>query len=118
MKYLLPMMFLLMGCGGVNGTQHITQDGESFTYVIIRLEFIEQIRQMCQDSILLTDYPTEILWKQEVAKCTFKNLSLVNINPTQGNDFVAKYCQPGSDLSGYSPTEVINIKSACSALGY
>ena len=58
--------------------QTIRQEGESYVYIAIRLEFIEEIRQLCEDS----NY--QIVNVQErrkaIADCTFERMSLLNID--------------------------------------
>lgn len=126
MRFLLFTAFLALSSCGVNGNQKletndskqtIEQTGTSYTYVVVRLEFIEQIRQICLDAHPLEDYPTEAEQKKAVAQCTIDNMSILNINLAQVDDFSKKYCQPDSDLSSYNPQQVANILSACAALG-
>jgi hypothetical protein len=72
MKILLLLFPLLTSCGfwGIqkletnDSKQEIIQDGESYTYIVVRLEFIEQVRQICEDSELQADYESEELYIQ------------------------------------------------------
>lgn len=107
----------IFGCG-FNGNQKVTQDGQSYIYLVVKLDFIEQVRQLCQDSLLKTDYSTEELWKQAISQCTFKNLSFAGISTSQANNFSTQYCQANSNLSSFSPQDQANITAACKALGF
>jgi hypothetical protein len=120
---LVVMVYLMAGCGSVfktnDSTQSVVQSGSSFSYVVVRLEFIQQIQQLCADSLLQTNYATFTLYKQAVASCTFDKLSsLGSINTGAITSFQQQYCQPNSDLSALTPQQVLDVKSACSALGF
>lgn len=121
MKYTILLSLFLIGCG-LNGTQkfdvsdstqNVVQSGSSFTYVTIRLEFIQQVNDLCKASLLESDYASEELYNKAVAECTFKNLAILNINPAQVTDFTSQYCQPGADLSSFTPDQIAQIQSAC-----
>ena len=121
MKYLLTaILFLVVGCNSTLKTktedQKIVSSGESHNYVIVRLEFIEQIRQLCQDKLLQQDYETLELWKKAIADCTFNNLDIVNINPIQANTFMDTYCAPNADLSQLSEQDQLSILATCNTL--
>lgn len=124
MKKLLVLVTLISACG-FNGDQKLStndskQDinlhGEAYTYVVVRLEFIQQINDLCKDRFLKTDYVTETLYNQAVAECTLANLGLFNINPSTVKSFQDQYCKPGTDISGYTPKEQSDILAACAAM--
>lgn len=119
-KLLCSITLIIAGCG-INGTQklqtndsmqRVVQSGESHTYVIFRLEFIDQIIQLCKDSFDIND----INYNKEVSDCTFKNLSLININPAVANTFVNDYCKDGADLSAFTTEQIDQINLACGGL--
>ena len=97
--------------------QDLIQSGTSYAYVIVRLEFIQQIQQLCQDSILVSSFLSEDLYKQAVAQCTFDKLASLSVNTNSLTSFKQKYCQPTSDLSALTPSQQANIIAACAALG-
>jgi hypothetical protein len=124
LKKLLGLVLFISACG-FNGDQKIStndskQDinlhGEAFTYVIVRLEFIQQINDLCKNRFLKSDYLTEVLYNQAVADCTLTSLALFNISPTTIKTFQDQYCKPGTDLSGYTPKEQGDILAACAAM--
>lgn len=124
-KLILLLPLLLASCG-FNGNQkletndskqQIEQTGTSYTYVVVRLEFIEQIRLLCLDANPLEDFTSESQQKKAVAQCTIDNMAILNINLAQVNDFTGQYCQDGADLSQYTPEQVTDILAACAALG-
>jgi hypothetical protein len=118
MKYLL-LFLLLTACevkmksDPVQSTSTVTQTGESYTYVVLRVEFIQQIKDLCTESHIRAPGTSDQDYKKIVADCTLNNLNLFHISMPQTVDFISKYCSPDSDLSGLSPEELINIKAAC-----
>lgn len=116
MKYLL-LFLLLTACEIKTKSEPIqstvTQAGESYTYVVLRVEFIQQIKDLCTESHVREVGMTDQAYKKIVADCTLNNLNLFHISMPQTVDFISKYCSPDSDLSGLSPEELINIKAAC-----
>lgn len=119
--YIVLFLLTLVSCNSKIQTndsrQDVVQSGESYAYVIVRLEFISDLKQLCQDSLLASNYESVELYNQAVAECTFEKLTILNVNPTQIGTFISTYCQPTSDLSALTPQEVLNINAACSALG-
>lgn len=91
--------------------------GDAYSYVVVRLEFIDQINKLCRDLTLSTDYPTTELYNQAVAQCTFDKLATINIDPTQVQTFQQQYCAPGADLSGFTPQQQSDILAACAVIG-
>lgn len=123
MKKIL-LLLLLTSCG-FNGnqklevtdsTQRIVQDGTSFTYIIVRLEYIQQIQEICTNANPISDFTSESEQKKAIAKCTIENMKLLNINVGQVDNFKNKYCVPGADLTGFTPQQVLDIQAACAAL--
>lgn len=121
MKKLLAMCLLLLGCNSQIKTndskQEVVQSGESYTYIVVRLEFIEEMKKLCQESLLVEDYANTALYNQAVAQCTFDKFTILNVNPTEITTFISTYCQPTSDLSALTPSELASVTSACAALG-
>jgi hypothetical protein len=125
MKYLLPILLLLTSCG-FNGNQKLTtndseqrivQEGESYTYIVLRLEFLEDIRKLCEDANLRSDFESDELYNQAVAQCTLDNLNLFNIDFGEAKDFADEYCREDADLSEVDPEDIPSIQEACEALG-
>lgn len=115
MQYLI-ILLLFTSCGW-NGRQHIVQDGESYTYVVLRLEFLEDVRQLCLDANIRSDYTTEELYNQAVARCTLDNLNIFNIDLGATSAFADQYCNVNADLSTVNPADIPSIQSACDILG-
>lgn len=125
MKKLMVLILLLTGIVSCDyrvktndSTQNVVQSGTSYTYVIVRLEFIQQLHDICKDSLLESSYASQVLYDQAVAQCTLDSMSILNFNPSQVSSFVQQYCQPNSDLSALSAQEQANVLAACAALGY
>lgn len=78
------LLFIFISCGKselavVGDKDKPVVSGEAYQYVIIRLEFIKDIREICEARYLSYEYPTYQLYEQEVAKCTLDNLSVLNL---------------------------------------
>lgn len=125
MKLMILLSLGLNGCG-INGEQkvttndskqEVTQSGESYTYVVVRLEFIEQINKVCTDANPIELFETETLQRKAIADCTLKNMQVLNINLNQVSTFTNDYCAPGADLSSLSPQQILDIQAACALLG-
>ena len=84
MKQLLIVLMLLtiVSCGKstieVEDSEQ-TISGETYSYVILQLEFIQQIKTLCEELNLLSDFNSFELYKQEVAVCTFDNLAVLDL---------------------------------------
>lgn len=121
MKYLLTLFLIILVACSVktnDSEQKIVQSGASYTYVIVRLEFLQQIQQLCSDSLLPGDYASTELYKKAVADCTFDKISSLNLDLNAIGSFSNQYCQDGSDLSGYTQEQQDDILAACLALGF
>lgn len=122
MKKLLFILMCLTGCDynikTNDSKQDVVQSGTSYTYVVVRLEFIQQVQQLCTDSLLASSYPSDVLYKQAVADCTFDKLASLNINTNTLASFQQAYCGISADLSGFTPQQQTDIIAACAALGH
>lgn len=125
MRALVVAVLILAGCG-FNGTQRvetsdseqrIVQDGASYIYVVLRLEFIEQIRELCEDANPKESFTSAAQRRQAVAECTLDNLDIFNISVGQVDDFTGRYCQEDADLSALTPEEIEDVNRACRLLG-
>lgn len=104
MKYLIAVL-LISGCG-FNGTQRVEILGGTKNTVDINLTFIQELIQLCHDSLLPSDYASTQLYNQAVAKCVLnstKALSPSNLS----------VCQPGADLSGFTPEQLTAVRALC-----
>lgn len=80
---ILIATLFLTACGDIevktkDSNHTVTQTGSAYYYVTVRLEFIDQIKNLCQDRYI--DQLSNPLYPQLVANCTFENLSLLNID--------------------------------------
>ena len=88
MKYLV-ILSLLVSCGQalevedsthtVGGDTNHTIEGETKNILILEMPFITQVNELCKDLNIVSDFASIELYKQEVAKCTFDNISVLNI---------------------------------------
>lgn len=96
--------------------QEVSQSGESRTYIVLRIEFIQQIKDLCLQSNIRPEGVDDIIYNKVVADCTLNNLDLFNISKPKTLDFIGQYCASGADLSKFSLEEQINITAACDML--
>lgn len=93
MKYLFLLMFLL-SCGKseiqIKAPEEDVISGETYSYVILQLEFIQQIKTLCEELYLPEDFDNIKLYKQKVAECTFDNLSALDLGAIE--DFTNAIC--------------------------
>lgn len=111
------ILLLLTASCGINGTQKVEQDGNSFTYIVVRLEYLEQIKALCQDANPIEGFETETLHKKAIAECTIENMNVFNIDLGEVDSFTNEYCIEGADLSSFTPQQQADIIAACTALG-
>jgi hypothetical protein len=98
MKYLI-MAILLVSCGqssevDVKDSNH-TIGGETKSIITLELPFISQVNELCKDLYIERDYVSVEYWKQAVAKCTFDNISVLNIDGISQdgfNDIISDLC--------------------------
>lgn len=116
MKYLILTLFLGLSACGFNGTQElktndskqvVEQLGESFAYVVVRLDFIQEIKDLCTDK----HGPEET---QLIAECTLENMSILSIDFNPIADVNETFCN--RDLEGLTPEEIAEIERVCGVL--
>lgn len=123
MKYLILLLLLFTASCGFNGKQKVeTNDskqeviisGESYNYVVVRLEFIKEMKELCAESLLSSNYESEELYDKAVADCTFEHLSVLNTSAL--TSFTTDYCNLGDNTSQLTPEQLANIEAACQVL--
>lgn len=74
----LVMYLLLISACGFNGDQKVSVRDSNHNINVI-FTFIQQIKDLCTAQTNPADYPTAFLYNKAIADCTFKNLSLLNM---------------------------------------
>jgi hypothetical protein len=122
------MMFIvvvMLSACGLNGNQRFTandsthrvvQEGEGFIYVIIRLEFIDQIRELCEDLNPIEDYESEANQKKAVAECALNGFTLFNLNLDLIGEFLDDKCDD-LNTEGMTPEEIEQAEELCKLFG-
>lgn len=113
-KYIFLAILLPLLCNcGINGEQKatITQSGSSYTYVVVRLEYLQQIKDLCTEANPAVNFTSEELRRAAVSTCTLENMKLFEISVADVMDFQSKYCDTGSEQ-----TQSSDVVAACSAL--
>jgi len=92
------LILLLVSCGKqsieLEDSEHLV-GGETKSIIVVELSFISQVNELCKDLNLISDFGTYELYKQEVAKCTFDNISILNIGDISQegfNDIINDVC--------------------------
>lgn len=90
MKYLILVM-ILASCGqssevDVTDSNH-TIGGETKSIIIVELAFISQVNELCKDLNIREDFTSNELYNQEVARCTFDKISILNIGDISQDSF-------------------------------
>ena len=88
----LALLLLCTGCAAKIETEdsNHTISGEAYTYVVVRVEAIAEIRQLCQDKYNQVVDQGE--FKRLVAECTFENLSILNLDTEAIRDVTQDIC--------------------------
>lgn len=80
--------------------------GEVYNYVIIKMEFITDIKQLCNDLYLPSDFASEDLYNQQISECTFDKLSIINLDAL--NDFNNNICDDPQTQEEIAICEALN----------
>lgn len=119
-KFILISLLFTVGCGFDIRTNDSKQDikvgGESYSYVVVRLEYIKEIQELCKESNLREDFTSDELHKKAIADCTLENMKLINIDPNAMEAFNKQYCEGTPDPANYSPEDYEKIIAACRVL--
>lgn len=79
---------VLAGCGfRVNNSEHAVGFSGQST-VAVRLEFINEIKELCDAAHRPAEYPNSELRNEAVAECVFERLALFNLT-----DLFNDYCE-------------------------
>lgn len=88
--------------------------GESYSYIVVRLEFISQLIELCADLVLDSDYPTQELADQARAQCVFDKIEDINVTLPQFTEDVNALCNAPTD--GLTPEQLADLEAVCTNL--
>lgn len=100
--FFLAFIVIVIGCGKqkhelkIDDSVHTgTISGEAKNRIIVEMQFIGEIKQLCKELHLQSDYSSKKLYKQAVAQCTFDNLAILNLdlNSDQLQNTINELCQ-------------------------
>lgn len=93
MHYLFSiLMLVLLSCGqsdvNIKDSEHkFITSGETINKLILDLPFINQVNELCKALYLIDEFQSIELYNQQVAQCTFDNISILNINGLTADNF-------------------------------
>jgi len=106
-----------MSCGkstlDVQDSQH-KASGEVYQYIVVRFEFIKQIKQICKDLNPAIDYTSDIERKKVIAQCTIDNLSILDIGKLAEFDNI--FCDNQDAYNELTPEQKANVDLICQSL--
>lgn len=111
---LLVIMSLFLAC---QGRFDVVQSGTSTTEITVSFRVIDQIKALCTAQLSTTSYSNQFEYNKAVADCVFAHLSSITSIGAL-NTFANQYCQPTSDLSSFTPAQIVSINTTCAALGF
>lgn len=111
MKYLLPLLFFV-GCGEVG----VKQKGESETIFKVELGYINDIKELCYDSVLTFDFPSEEARRQNIAECTLNNMQFFDIDFEELQTFNDTFCEEDGVLDPIPVENQEEVNDACNFL--
>lgn len=107
------LVVYLSGCS----KHDVKQSGESYTYVVVRLEYLSEIRQLCIDANPASGFTNEETMIATRARCVLANMNPFNISTEITDEFSNEFCKEDADLSHLSDEERANVVKACQILG-
>jgi len=113
---LLIIAALATSCG-INGEQKatITQSGSSYTYVVVRLEYLQEIKDLCTEANPVSKFADVELQHSAIAQCTLENMKLFNISVDDVTKFANEYCNETLP-DEVTPEQQEDIITACNAI--
>ena len=104
MKTLMLSLILLVSCGKIRTENKVELEGQSYSYVIVKFEFVEQIKQLCDEST-----PVEGIEPSErtrvVAQCTLDKINILNLDAL--NEFDSDVCPEPETVEEFNICEVL-----------
>lgn len=119
MLKLLVLLSLLVSCGKssieVEDSNHTaTVEGEAFSYIIVKFDFITDIKSLCQDSNPSIDFDSTVEHRRAVSDCTFDNLSI--LDTTLLSEFNSGFCDANEAYDELSDIDKLKVDEICGAL--
>ena len=114
-KIIIFVLLSLVSCGKIRVDGKHKIDAETYSYVIIRLDFIKQIQELCTDLYPAYEIPKEHTRKKLISECTLDKMTIFDMSAfKEFNDTVCKAPLTIEELricdvfkSNYETTETI-----------
>jgi uncharacterized lipoprotein YajG len=99
--FIAATLMVLISCGKQTYEVEVNDSnqsisGETKNIIIVELAFISQVNELCKDLNIMEDFTSNELYNQEVARCTFDKISILNIGDISQdgfNDIINDLCQ-------------------------
>ena len=95
----------ILGCGSSNS---FTQKGSSTTFISLRFEFLDQLKDLCSASYIQSNYPSKELYNKDVSSCVFSHLNSVGVTAPTVKSFQDEHCTDPIAPEFVSACEIIN----------
>lgn len=89
----LTILMLLASCGKIklsDSAHKVNVKAETTSYIIVRLEFIKDIKEMCRDIYPEYEYENAQERKKLVSQCTLDKMTLIDLGAI--SDYNAEVC--------------------------
>ena len=116
---LLLLALLMTSCGKqehqvkVDDSNH-SLSGEAYTYMVVRFDFITDIKKLCSGLHPLKDFEDKIERNRAVSQCTFDNLSV--LDSIKVEDFKADFCEHDDAYNELPVEDKLRVDQLCDAL--
>lgn len=103
---ILWLLLFFVSCGKIRTDNEITIDGETYSYIIVKFQFLDEIKELCTDTYPEYENNDELLRKKLIAQCTLDKMSILNLDAL--NEFNDGICPSPSNVQEFDICEVIN----------
>jgi hypothetical protein len=102
----LWILLFLVSCGKIRTDNKVAISGETYSYVIVKFQFLDEIKELCTDIYPEYDVPNERRRKKLISQCTLDKMSILNLDAL--DQFDKGICPSPSSIEEFNICEVIN----------
>ena len=78
--YILLFTLLISSCGKVRTENKVAISGETYSYVIVKFEFLDQIKALCTDIYPEYEFTEPKARTKLISQCTLDKMSILNLD--------------------------------------